>query len=78
MRIRASSGATPAKHKLPVPVKRVESVVREIHRGTLRFGSHFTWCPRRLPPRAMARIVTGSEPLKAQRRGQRRQVRTPV
>ena len=79
MRVRARSGAAPAKHELPVTMKRVESVVREIHRGILRFGSHFTWCQCQSPPRAMARVVTGSEPLRAQRRsGQRRQVRTPV
>src|SRR5713101_7233137 len=35
--------------------------------------------PMRSPPRAMARIVTGSEPLRARRRRrQRRQVRAPV
>jgi hypothetical protein len=79
MRVRARSGAAPAKHELPVTMKRVESVVREIHRGILRFGSHFTWCQCQSPPRATARIVTGSEPPRAQRRrGQRRQVRTPV
>src|SRR6267143_3731166 len=58
MRARARSGAAPAKHELPVPVKRVESVVREIHPGILRFSSHFKWRQRRSPPCAMPRIVT--------------------
>ena len=51
----------------------------EIHPEMLRFSSRLKWRQSRSPPRAIPRIVTGSEPVRAQRhRGQRRQVRTPV
>ena len=45
----ACSGAAPAKHELPVLVKRVESVVREIHPGMLRFRGRFKGVQRRSP-----------------------------
>ena len=61
MRVRTRSGAAPAKHELPVLVKRVESVVREIHPEMLRFSSRFKWRQCRSPPRAIPRIVTSSD-----------------
>jgi hypothetical protein len=57
MRACARSGAAPAKHELPVPVKRVESVVREIQPRILRFSCRFKWRQCRSPPRGMPRIV---------------------
>src|SRR5260370_31324602 len=50
-----------------------------MQRGIVGVGSQFRGGQWQSPPGAMARVVTGSEPLRAQRRrGQRRQVRTRV
>ena len=75
MRAGGRSGEAPAKHELPVPVKRVESVVREIHPGILRFSSRFEWLSMPIIT-TMPRIVTGCESVRAQLRHGKRRLRT--